>query len=208
MRRLGCPSPAFAAAAGDCFSTNACDDFSEALGRDVRGRYDAVQCNLALHYAWRDEATARAALRNAAAMLKPGGVFYGMIADEAFARHVGARGSWLVTSPANAAPDKWVARAAATRPGAYTFNLRDPLLKDERTGQPWQLFQDGQEAEEYLVPRAQLEAFAAEAGLVSVAPARELRDIPGIRWPARKDFAASDQAVVSCYRTFAFRKSV
>ncbi|KAI5064740.1 hypothetical protein GOP47_0019435 [Adiantum capillus-veneris] len=45
------------------------------------GQFDVCSCQFALHYAWSSEERARSALRNVAALLKPGGFFIGTIPD-------------------------------------------------------------------------------------------------------------------------------
>ncbi|EFJ21636.1 hypothetical protein SELMODRAFT_417520 [Selaginella moellendorffii] len=55
------------------------DCFSSRLPQDVtaEGPYDASSCQLAIHYAASNEATARTALYNISSSLKPGGWFVG-----------------------------------------------------------------------------------------------------------------------------------
>lgn len=198
----------FSAHQADCFAPGFCEAAAAALGggRDPRGAFDAVACNLALHYAWADEASAAAAIANAAALLAPGGVFFGLAAsaEVAAARRAAATdGVWTADAPARAG-GQWAARAAFEAEGAgYRFNLQDAGLPDARTGAPWRLFQ-GLEPLEYGVPAGDLERLAREAGLAPAAPPAEALLL--LREPRKLDRLNAE--VVRTYFAFAFRKPI
>lgn len=138
------------------------------------GEFDVVVCFFALQFALSSEAAALAALANAAALLRPGGVFTGITvdgaeverwraaadaagADVAVARDAG--GAPLVTvrfdRGGGAAEAAWRGRAPFGR--AYRFNA----VADAAGGE---LVMDG--FEEFAPDRAALEAAAARVGLV------------------------------------------
>lgn len=144
----------------DCFASDFCDKAALAVGGDVRGRYDVVICNYALHYGWANPEMARQAVKNAAALMKPGGVFIGAMVDAdvvAERRAAAVDGVWTLEHG-----DDWVLRFTFQERG-YLFNMRDPgqRLKD---GSVWQMFK-GAGLKEYVVDKGELDTLAAECGL-------------------------------------------
>ena len=187
----------------DCWAPDFLDVAARALGADPRGRFDAVCCNLALHYAWDSPKRASTAVRNAAAFLRPGGVFFGLVSDAEVAlerRDAGARrGEWALSG------DKgWCVRARFEAGGGYRFNLRDPGVRDQRTGRSWRLFM-GEVPLEYGVHSEELKALADAAGFRALcpswAPALEL-----LRPCTPLDPLNAE--IVRTYAAFAFQKRI
>jgi SAM-dependent methyltransferase len=186
----------------DCWAPDFLDVAARALGADPRGRFDAVCCNLALHYAWASPERASTAVRNAAAFLRPGGVFFGLVSDAEVAlerREAACRGEWALSS------DKgWCVRARFEAGGGYRFNLRDPGVRDQRTGRSWRLFM-GEVPLEYGVHSEELKILADAAGLRSLRPhwagALELLRPRTLLDPLNAE-------IVKTYAAFAFQKRI
>ncbi|KAL1510669.1 hypothetical protein AB1Y20_006966 [Prymnesium parvum] len=184
----------------------------------LRGGADAVAAQFALQYAFRSEACAAALLGQVAALLREGGVFFGVAPDgEAIVRliasHEAARdGALLLAPPAlpfalqlrlltpaspppspPAPPPAPHNRSVAAFGAELVFALEDTVTAGSGES----------ECTEFLLYRSTLERLALAHRLVPI----EMESLHTARAAGRSDpLTPSEQLVAELYFTFAFRK--
>ncbi|EFJ33137.1 hypothetical protein SELMODRAFT_84950 [Selaginella moellendorffii] len=171
------------------------DCFSSSLPQDVtaEGPYDACSCQLAIHYAACDEATARTALENISASLKPGGLFVGTTVD-----------SRVVLEKL-----KRVAGNTELSNSVYKLALKQPVKEELVFGNEYNFALEGvvNDCPEYLVFFDAWEKLAREYGLKLVMHAN-FKEFAWKHRLGRKmgELTGAEKEVFPLYCVFAFEK--
>lgn len=208
----------------DCFG----EAFWTSLATERAARYDIVASFFALHYGCRSVESLRIVLRGVAAVLKSGGIFFGTIVDaEELTRRLCTRprddptvkNDLFDIQVTHAADQERVAAAAealaARNSGSTDAPIPDDAVLPIGLNYYFNLV-DHVDCDEFVIPFHTLVHEAQQAGLVLA----ERHSYPFVRaridWLGDKsklkdfgdegDMDATEKALVSLYRTFAFER--